>query len=175
MRALSRIRHPPPRISIQEGNLTPLASSVVQETKIARDFSVVTLETDAFRSEGASNGTKASEPKRWATSPTRSKGPELRSTDSTAFPNPSLLTSAPGISDPKLSEELFSWRTHRGGGGGSAAEDNLTARSSAMSEDLMSISSDLSEAIPSEGERRSRGEVLACRGELTNDSGFRRC
>jgi len=77
-RALSRIRHPPPRISIQQGNLTPLASSVVQETKIARDFSVVTLETDAFRSEEASNGTKASEPKRWATSPTRSKGPELR-------------------------------------------------------------------------------------------------
>ena len=53
-----------------------------------------------------------------------------------------------------MSEELFSWRTQRGGGGGSAAEDNLTARSSAMSEDLMSISSDLSEApsfLSSEG------------------------
>ncbi|QDZ17860.1 hypothetical protein HOP50_01g03670 [Chloropicon primus] len=101
-----------------------MASSPLQEeTKIARDFSIVTLEVDPLEDTRAGNG----------------NGSDAHSG-----------------SDPKLSDELFSWRNRNGAANGPGNGKEI-AQSSAASEDLVSMSSDMSDVssvVSSEGGSR---------------------
>lgn len=109
-----------------------LTKAFAQDTKIARDFSIVTLEVDPLEVAGQENGNG-------------SVGHSLEG-----------RMASLGGGDSKLSEELFSWRT-RNGNGGLRSPSHLAPQSSAASEDLVSLSSDVSDVssfLSSEGGTR---------------------